>query len=34
MVLSGGGVLDGGTATFGGSVPMSMGPKSGVILVP
>jgi hypothetical protein len=34
MVLSGGGVLDGGTASFGGSVPSTMGPKSGLILVP
>jgi hypothetical protein len=34
MVLSGGGVLDGGTATFGGSVPSTMGPQSGLILVP
>jgi hypothetical protein len=34
MVLSGGGVLDGGTATFTGTAPTTMGPKSGVILVP
>lgn len=34
MVLSGNGVLDGGTVTFGGSVPSTMGPKSGIILVP
>ncbi len=34
MVLSGNGVLDGGTVTFNGSVPSSMGPKSGLVLVP
>ena len=34
MVLSGNGVLDGGTVTFNGSVPSTMGPKSGIVLVP
>jgi hypothetical protein len=34
MVLSGGGVLDGGKAAFTGSVPSKLGPKSGVILTP
>jgi hypothetical protein len=34
MVLSGGGILDGGTATFGGTAPATMGPKSGLILTP
>src|SRR5579872_2204886 len=34
MVLSGGGVLDGGSASFTGSVPLTMGPRSGVILTP
>ncbi len=34
MVLSGNGVLDGGTASFSGGVPTRMGPKSGLILTP
>lgn len=34
MALSGAGVLDGGTVSFGGSVPSTMGPKSGIILTP
>jgi hypothetical protein len=34
MVLSGAGVLDGGTVSFTGSVPSSIGPKSGLILTP
>jgi hypothetical protein len=34
MVLSGGGVLDGGSASFSGGVPSSIGPKSGLILTP
>jgi len=34
MVLSGNGVLDGGSVTFTGAVPATMGPKSGVILTP
>lgn len=34
MALSGAGVLDGGIVSFGGSVPSTMGPKSGLILTP
>lgn len=34
MVITGAGVLDGGTVSFGGSVPSTMGPKSGLILTP
>ncbi len=34
MVLSGGGILDGGTASFSGTAPTTMGPKSGLILTP
>lgn len=34
MVLSGNGVLDGGTASFTGGVPSRMAPKSGLILTP
>ncbi|HLI95338.1 MAG TPA: hypothetical protein VKT72_04525 [Candidatus Baltobacteraceae bacterium] len=34
MSLSGGGVLDGGYASFAGAAPTSMAPKSGLILTP
>jgi hypothetical protein len=34
MVLSGGGILDGGKATFTGTAPTTMGPNTGLILVP
>lgn len=34
MVLSGNGVLDGGSVSFSGAVPSRMGPKSGLILTP
>jgi hypothetical protein len=34
MLLSGAGVLDGGTVSFAGAVPSTMGPKSGLILTP
>lgn len=34
MVLSGGGILDGGSASFSGSAPSTMGPHTGLILTP
>lgn len=34
MVLSGGGVLDGGSVSFGGTRPSSLGPAQGVVLFP
>ncbi len=34
MVLTGGGVLDGGSVSFNGSVPSQLGPQSAAILVP
>jgi hypothetical protein len=34
MVLSGGGVLDGGSASFGGTAPTTLAPQTAAILVP